>query len=61
MTFYAKNVPFPLFQIIMQMKSLSLTKLNLGKQKDLTEEKKSAIVRCVAEGIKSTEIAKDKL
>ena len=43
----------------MQMKSLSLTKLNLGKQKDLTEEKKSAIVRCVAEGIKSTEIAKE--
>ena len=38
---YAKKVPFPLFQIIMQIKSLSLTKLKMGKQKDLTEEEKS--------------------
>ena len=41
---YAKKVPFPLFQIIMQIKSLSLTKLKMGKQKDLTEEEKSTIV-----------------
>ena len=56
---YAKKMPFPLFQIIMQIKSLSLTKLKMGKQKDLTEEEKSTIVRCLAEGRKSTEIAKE--
>ena len=56
---YAKKVPFPLFQIIMQIKSLSLTKLKMGKQKDLTEEEKSTIVRCLAEGRKSTESAKE--
>ena len=42
----------------MQVKSLSLTKLKMDKQKDLTEEEKSTIVRCLAEGRKSTEIAK---
>ena len=40
-------------------KSFSLTKLKMGKQKDLTEEEKSTIVRCLAEGRKSTEIAKE--
>ena len=43
----------------MQIKSLSLTKLKMGKQKDLTEEEKSTIVRCLDEGRKSTEIAKE--
>ena len=31
----------------------------MGKQKNLTEEEKSAIVRCLAEGRKSTEIVKE--
>ena len=42
-----------------QIKSLSLTKLKMGKQKDLNEEKKSTIVRCLAEGRKPAEIAKE--
>ena len=43
----------------MQIKSLSLTKLKTGKQKDLGEEEKGTIVRCLAEGRKSTESAKE--
>ena len=31
--------------------SIALTKLKMGKQKDLTQEEKSTIVRCLAENL----------
>ena len=46
MTFMQKG-PFS----IVQIKSLSLTKLKMGKQKYLTQEEKSTIVRCLAENL----------